>query len=95
MTRQDGHGRALRAGALLAAGALALGLAGCGSDHELSLFTPYGAGYSDGCESGYADAGVNYFEYDHNGGLFGSGGYGDGWDNGYEWCQAFWRAADM
>ena len=74
---------------LLLAGALA----GCGGDPERGVLTSYGEGYSDGCDSGYADLGLASFEYD-GGGLFG-GDYGDGWSEGYRDCQAFWRAAEL
>lgn len=70
------------------------GLAACGSDPQVGILTPYGAGYSDGCDSGYADFGLAAFDYSR-GGVFGGGDYGSGWDKGYADCQAFMRAAAL
>ena len=73
--------------------ALATAAAGCGSEPELGILTSYGEGYSDGCDSAYADMGLGAFDYS-GGGLF-SGDYGDGWTEGYADCQAFMRAAAL
>ena len=90
MTRRVGIGATL--GAALAAAA---GLAGCGGTPELGILTPYGEGYSDGCDSGYADIGVPGFDYAGGGGSVFGGGYGSGWDKGYADCQNFMRAAAL
>ena len=81
--------------AALAAAAIA-GLAGCGSDEAApSLLTGYGEGYSDGCDSGYADLGIPGFEYQGGGSLFGAGEYSTGWDKGYADCQNLMHAAAL
>lgn len=71
------------------------GLSACGGTDQLGVLTPYGAGYSDGCDSGYADFGLASFDYSRGGGVFGGGDYGAGWDKGYADCQAFIRAAAL
>ncbi|MGF1626216.1 MAG: hypothetical protein ACFCVH_15135 [Alphaproteobacteria bacterium] len=72
-----------------------LALAGaCSDSPQLGILTPYGAGYSDGCDSGYADYGLAAFEY-RRGGVFGGGDYGAGWEKGYADCLAFIRAAAL
>ena len=75
--------------------AASLVIGACGDERDFPLLTPYGIGYSDGCDSGYAEAGVSYFDYENDGGLFGSSDYSDGWDRGYANCQAFWQAAAL
>lgn len=70
------------------------GLTACGSDPQLGILTPYGAGYSDGCDSGYADYGLDVFDYKRSG-VFGFDDYGAGWDKGYNDCLAFIRAAAL
>ncbi|MEZ5666766.1 MAG: hypothetical protein R3F55_04900 [Alphaproteobacteria bacterium] len=81
----------------LVAAAAGFGLAGCDSPPQLGVLTPYGEGYSDGCDSGYADLGLEAFDYQRGGvlgGVFG-GDYGAGWEKGYSDCQAFMRAAAL
>jgi hypothetical protein len=80
-------------GALTAAALAAL--AACSDTPTLGVLTPYGAGYSDGCDSSYADQGLAEFEYRRGGGVFGGGDYSRGWEKGYADCLAFLRAADL
>ena len=72
-------------------------LSGCGSDPQLGVLTPYGEGYSDGCDSGYSEFGFVAFDYKRGGALgsvFG-GDYSDGWEKGFQDCQNFMRAAAL